>query len=203
MTTPRKRAAALLDEHGRTFADECGIRVGRGTPAVLWQLLVASTLLASRISHELAVRAAVAVRKDLPTAKRMTEAHRDVVVASLRRGHYLRVFRTAELLQDSAALVVSQYGGDLRRLRAEADGDLPRLTALLQELPGIGPVGVEIFLREVQVVWTELAPYAGERTLAQATVLHLPTDPHGLADLVDAADVPRLMAALVRSGLSS
>lgn len=201
MSTQADRARTLLDAHGQSFADEAGINVARGTPVVLWQLLVESLLLSSRISARLAVRATRQVKRELPTAQRIVDASAEQVHAVLERGDYLRTYRTADLLQASARHCLDTYGGDLRRLRQAAEGDPARAAELLQEFPGIGEVGAEVFLREVQVAWTELAPYAGSRALARAEALGLPADAVRLAALVDDADVVRLMAALVRSGL--
>ena len=39
---------------------------------------------------------------------------------------------------------------------------------------GVGDVGADIFLREVQVAWTEVAPFADERALGAARDLGLP-----------------------------
>ena len=199
------RAARLLAQDGRTFAEEAGVPVAKGTPSALWQLLLLSHLLSSRISAELGVRAARELRRAFPTAERLAGASHDDVHAALDRGDYLRKHRTATMLRDTAAHCLERWEGDLRRLRAEAgeaDDPAAEADALLQEFSGIGPVGAEVFLREVQVAWTELRPYAGSRALAQARAARLPTDPARLAALVDEDDVARLMAALVRRGLS-
>jgi hypothetical protein len=72
---------------------------------------------------------------------------------------------------------------------------------LLQEVPRIGPVGADIFCREVQGLWPELRPYFDERALATAESLDLPTTAEGLAGHVAPEDLPQLAAALVRAGL--
>ncbi len=67
---------------------------------------------------------------------------------------------------------------------------------------GIGNLGADIFLREVQLVWDELYPFADRKTLETATKLGLPETPDGLAALVSQKDFPHLVAALVRAGLA-
>lgn len=79
---------------------------------------------------------------------------------------------------------------------------MQRLGALLQEFNGIGEVGAEIFLREVQLIWTEVRPFAGRAAPAGARALGLPEDPARLAALAPADDPTRLMAALVRVDLA-
>src|SRR3546814_8670495 len=55
--TQQERAHALLREHGTTYADEAGVTL-RDEPSPLYQLLVLTTLSATRISAEIAVAAA-------------------------------------------------------------------------------------------------------------------------------------------------
>lgn len=201
MTTQKERARRLIGVGGTTFAEECGIPLAKNTPSALWQLLLASHLISARISTELSVQAARLLCKEFPTAERLAEADADTVYDALDRSDYLRKRRTTSMLRRTAELCRDRYQGDLRRLRDEG-GDAAQLSVSLQEFCGIGPVGAEVFLREVQAVWPEVAPFAGERALAQAKALSLPADADKLAELVEEpADVPRLMVALVRHGL--
>ncbi len=199
----RDTAAALVAEQGQTFAEEAGFDVAKGTPAPLFGLLVLSLLLSSRIQARLAVQAAVELRKArLTSAKALAEADAHDVWAALDRGDYLRKERTTSMLQDAARHGVERWGGDLRKLRAEAGGSAERAAELLEEFKGIGDVGAEVFLREVQVAWEELQPFVGSRAVAAAKDEGLPADAAKLARLVEPEDVARLSAALVRSGLT-
>jgi hypothetical protein len=72
----------------------------------------------------------------------------------------------------------------------------------LKEFKGIGDVGTDIFCREVQTVWDELFPFADKKALAAAQRLGLGDDAGALAKLVSRHDFPRLLAALIRTGLS-
>ena len=69
--------------------------------------------------------------------------------------------RTSTMLGNTSELLIGKYNGDLRKLRDEAKRDVKREHQLLQQFSGIGPVGADIFLREVQPVWDETYPYAG------------------------------------------
>ncbi|NED90185.1 endonuclease, partial [Streptomyces sp. SID11233] len=71
--------------------------------------------------------------------------------------------------------------------------------AELREFPGIGPAGVDIFLREAQDVWPEYAPHFDAKALQGAARLDLPQNPHRLARLTD--DPATFAAALVRAAL--
>jgi hypothetical protein len=124
-------------------------------------------------------------------------------VDALVRAHYRRYDEsTSTALGEGAQLVLDRYHGDLRRLRAAADGDPDRVRELLQEVPRIGPVGADIFCREAQGLWPELRPSFDRRARSAAAELGLPTSPDELAGLVDAEDLPRLAAGLVRAGLA-
>jgi hypothetical protein len=48
---------------------------------------------------------------------------------------------------------------------------------------GIGPVGADIFRREVQIVWDEAFPYADRRVLEVAKRLGLPRSAEELSKL--------------------
>lgn len=202
MVTQKHTAQVLLDRHGTTYAAEAGITL-RNTPAPLYQLLVLSLLLSARISADIAVRAARALSAaGFRTPEAMARATWQQRVDALGEGGYRRYDeRTSTMLGDGADLLRDRWRGDLRRLREEA-GSPEQIHAGLQEFPGIGPTGADIFCREVQGLWPELAPYLDKKTLDGAERLGLPTAPDRLARLVDAGDLPALAAACVRAALS-
>lgn len=200
--TRRETARALLDTHGQTYAAQAGIRL-RDTPQPLYQLLVLACLLSARIRASVAVDAAHELfEADMRTPRRMQDATWQQRVDALGAGHYRRYDEsTSTTLGKGAAFLRERYGGDLRRLREEADGDPERMAELLQELPGIGPAGAAIFLREVQGIWTELEPYLDGKAVQGAERLGLPTAPAQLAKLVSAQQLAVFAAALVRAAL--
>ncbi|MFF5717232.1 endonuclease [Streptomyces buecherae] len=203
---PGERATvhALLDTHGQTYAAEAGIRL-RDTPQPLYQLLVLADLLSARIRASVAVSTARALADaGLRDPRRMADASWRERVDALGEGGYRRYDeRTATQLGDGAELLRDRYGGDLRRMRREADGDVKKLRALLQEVPGLGPTGADIFLREVQRVWPEFAPYLDAKALRGAERLGLPDRPERLARLVPTEETAALAAGLVRAALDA
>ncbi|MFJ3335107.1 endonuclease [Streptomyces sp. NPDC086766] len=192
----------LVRAHGRTFAEEAGIPL-KDTPQPLYRLLVLAVLLSARIRGSVAIATARALYDaGLRDPHSMAGSGRQDRVDALGRGGYRRYDeRTATLLGEGAGLIAERWGGDLRRLRAEADGDLTKLRGLLREVPGLGPVGADIFLREVQRVWPETAPYLDAKALSGAERLGLPTDPGRLAETARGTDPAALAAALVRAAL--
>ncbi len=202
MAGPSRQAIvrALLERHGTTFAQELGIDLRRAGPSALFRLLVASLLFSARISQEIATAAARAFNdQGWTSAAKMAQTTWKQRVTTLNRSGYARYDeRTATMLGDTVELLQERYRGDLRRLRDEAQRDPARERELLKEFKGIGDVGVDIFFREVQVAWDELVPLTGRRALDVAQRLGLPGGARGLARLVDDADFPALVAALVR-----
>ncbi|MFD8236311.1 endonuclease [Streptomyces sp. NPDC059696] len=192
----------LLDAHGRTYAEEAGIGL-KDTPQPLYRLLVLSHLLSARIRGSVALATARSLHEaGLRDPRRMARASWQERVDALGRGGYRRYDeRTATQLGDGAELLVRRWGGDLRQLREEADGKVPELRRLLQEFPGVGPAGADIFLREAQGVWPEAAPYLDAKALQGAGRLNLPTDPERLAELAGDADPAVFAAALVRAAV--
>ncbi|MFF2145106.1 endonuclease [Kitasatospora sp. NPDC058190] len=199
----KKMTARLLREHGRTYAEEAGIRL-RNTPAPLYQLLMFTVLCSVRIKAEIAVAAARELFKaGFRSPGKMAGSDWQARVDALGRAHYVRYDEsTATALGDGAELVLDRWHGDLRKLRDEADGDIGKLRKLLQEVPRIGPVGADIFCREAQAIWPELRPYFDQRARKVAASLGLPRDPAALGDLAPGKAMARLASALVRVGLS-
>jgi endonuclease III len=190
----------LLDRFGQTYAEQAGIHLA-DKPSPLYELLVLATLLSARISGDVAVAAAKELfAAGYRTAQRMQEASWQDRVDALGRGHYRRYDeRTSTMLDESAALLLDRWQGDLRKLRDEAGGDAKQIRKLLTEFKGIGPVGADIFLREVQAVWPEVAPYLDGRVIRGAEKVGLPSDAHKLAELADSpVELARLSSALVR-----
>lgn len=205
MAKPSRKSLvkAVLDTHGRTFAEELRIPVAGNTPAPLFQLLYASLLLSARISADNAMSAARAlIEARLTTPRKMAEATwQDRVDVITWHGYKRYDERTSTMLGDTAERLLDVYRGDLRRLRDEAERDPAREKRLLQQFSGIGETGADIFLREVQVAWSEVYPFADARVLRGAERLGLGRTPRELAKLVRRQDFARFAAALVRVDL--
>lgn len=191
---------ALLERHGRTFAEEIGIAVEKNTPSPLFRLLCASLLFSTRISARIAVRAAKALSdQGWTTPQKMAGSTWEERARTLNEAGYARYDeRTSTMLGETAEMLLDRYGGDLRNLREEAGREPDEERRLLKRFKGVGDVGVDIFFREAQAAWDELFPFADRRALQGAKNLGLEDDPSSLARLVGNHDFPRLVAALVR-----
>lgn len=203
MAGERDTVRALLDRHGRTYAEQLGIDAAKGTPSPLFRLLCAAMLMSARIDAEIAVDAARNLAKrGWRSPAKLAESTWEQRVKALNEAGYARYQeRTATMLGELADHLLERWGGDLRKLRDAADRDPKTERKLLKEFKGMGDVGVDIFFREVQAAWDELAPFADRRALDAARRLKLPGDPDKLARLASKRDFPRLVAALVRTEL--
>jgi endonuclease III len=206
MTEPSKAAVAkvLLQRHGQTFAEELEIDVEENSPSALFRLLCAALLMSARISNRIAVQATKALAdQGWTTPEALGEAGWEARARALKESGYARYDeRTSTMLGDTVTLLLERYQGDLRNLRTAAERDPRRAHKLLKEFKGIGDVGANIFLREVQVAWDELFPFADQRTLEQAAELGLPGDVDALVNLAGKEDFPRLVAAVIRTRLA-
>lgn len=195
------RLDAVLARHGTSFAEEVGVDLRDPRPADLWSWYLACLLMSARISTDLAVRATRAYLDQIGRSVRATaEATWKQRVDVLNANGYARYDeRTSAMLGDTADAIEERYGGDLRRLREEADGDPDRVHRLLQQFKGVGRVGADIYCREVQVAWDELYPFVDPVAADVAASLGLGRTPKAVAGLVARTDLPRLLAALVRA----
>lgn len=193
---------ALLDRAGTTYAEQAGIRL-RNTPAPLYRLLVLAVLLSTRIRADIAVDAARALADaGMGTPEKMRAASWQQRVDALGRASYKRYDEsTATALGDGAELLRREYRDDLRALRDRAGGDPARIREALTAFPRLGPVGADIFCREVQDVWPSLRPAIDGKALDGARRLGLPDDPVELARLAPGTQLAPVAAALVRAGL--
>ncbi|RKN48543.1 hypothetical protein [Micromonospora endolithica] len=204
-TEDRKRLARRLAGEGRGFAEQYGFRV-TNNPSSLFQVLCLAVLLARRGDFRLAVDGGHALPANgwdsAARLARSTQTERARVLrGSGQRGD---VDALADTLGDLARTVVERYRGDLRRLRALAHHDPARERELLTALPGVDGEVADLFLREAQALWREVAPVADKRALTAARRLGLGRTADDLAALAGGGESERLawlVGALARVDL--
>lgn len=196
----------LLDRHGETFAHELGVELDRNTPAPLFRMLCLALLTSAPVGANQAMRACRALGKaGWTTPGKLAASRWEERVKVLNENGYARYDeKTASQLEVLTEHLRADYAGDLRKLRERANGDPGEARRLLKDFKGIGGVGADIFLREVQVCWEEIAPFADKMALKSSAKLGLGDDAKALAKLVDGDTTLfcRLVAALVRSQLA-
>jgi hypothetical protein len=128
MSDHKQITRRLLDMAGDTYASQAGIRLA-DKPSPLYQLLVLSVLLSTRIKADIAVAAAGELfSAKMKTPRKMVDATWQQRVDALGKGHYVRYDEsTATALGEGAQLLLDKYSGDLRKLRKAANGDVGKL----------------------------------------------------------------------------
>ncbi|BBY20513.1 endonuclease [Mycobacterium stomatepiae] len=191
----------VLKAGGRTYADEAGIRIS-DKPMPLFQLLVLCMLASKPIDAAIAMCGARELfETGLRTPKAVLAAERQTMISAFGRAHYVRYDESsATRLTEMAQRVSDEYFGDLREIAERSRHDAALAKRMLKDFKGIGDTGADIYLREVQDVWTWVRPYFDDRAIAAAKQLGLPADPVKLGALAPRANA-RLAAALVRASL--
>jgi endonuclease III len=188
----RRLARELLDRFGRGFAEACGFPV-TNSPSRLFQVLLLSVLTGGRGDYRKAVALARTLReRGWDSAVRMARSRHDQRIQVIRAAGRRDADAVATTIGDLAQAVVDRYGGDLRRLRREAGRDPSRERRLLTELPGVSDRVVDLFIRDVQVLWPELGPFADRRALAAARRLGLARSTAELAEVAGGGESERL-----------
>jgi len=140
----------------KSYSEELGLDLKKPEDRQSW--FFASVLFAKRISSSIALKTFKTFQEEgITTPKAMLDAGWHKLVQVLDAGGYVRYdFSTAStLLEISRALLYKH--GDLERIHAKARSPL-ELEALLMEFKGVGPVAVNIFLRELRGIWAMAAP---------------------------------------------
>lgn len=201
MSKPEQLVRRLLEVAGTTYAAEARIKLS-DKPMPLFQLLVLCMLASKPIDAAIAMTAGRELFKaGLRTPTAVLASDRQTMIDAFGRAHYVRYDESsATRLTDMAERVHHDYSGDLRELAGRSRPDIAAAKRMLKQFKGIGDTGADIYLREVQDVWTWVRPYFDERATATAKQLGLPTQPAKLGSLAP-KDNARLAAALVRASL--
>jgi len=156
---PSPASAAAL-RRSRLYSEELGIELSRNTEKELFKWFLASILFGARISESIARHTYQSfARYRLLDPRRILAAGWDFLVNPvLREGGYVRYDeKTAREVLDNCAMLIAEYRGSLRRLHAAAR-DSKDLEARLLHFYGVGPVTVNIFLRELRPYWKKSDP---------------------------------------------
>jgi len=179
-----KRAISKL----QSYSDELGLDLTKPEGRFKWFL--ASVLFAKRISAETAKETYLYFeQEELTSPDAILQAGWDRLVEVLDSGGYTRYdFSTARKLLGIAKTLKEKYG-NLERLHAESKSPSD-LENRLQEFKGVGPVCVNIFLRELRGIWEKAKPNPSPMAVLTAQRIGL-----------DLEDVERYESQLVRLNL--
>ncbi|NWF77078.1 MAG: hypothetical protein HXY36_00505 [Chloroflexi bacterium] len=170
-----------------TYPQELGLDIRQAEDRFKWFL--ASILFAKRISAKIAMATFKKFENaELTSPEAILAAGWDRLVEVLDAGGYVRYdFSTASALLEAMDKLLNAYGS-LEELYARAT-DSSDLENKLQQLKGVGPVAVNIFLRELRSVWPKASPRPSSLSLAVAQKLGI-----AASDL----QLPGVESALVR-----
>ncbi|MEA3345153.1 MAG: hypothetical protein U9Q78_02730 [Chloroflexota bacterium] len=170
---------ALLDRMGGRFSVSLGIDLDQGGSGEVFKWFLASVLYGARISETIATNTYREFeRRGILSPDRILETGWDGLVGILDSGGYVRYdFKTATKLLEVMGNLEERFDGDLNGLHAQAEGPHDLEEKLMDLGKGIGPVTVNIFLRELRDVWERAEPLpqrlavmaAGNLGLVQAT----------------------------------
>jgi len=151
---PRAEGTRAALERSLLYSEELGIDLVARSDAVYFHWFLASVLFGARISETTAKNTYRSfVRHGLTSPRKIIRAGWDFLVFPVMRdGGYVRYDgrKSDQVLRDCEALI-ADYSGSLRRLH-EAAGDARNLEERLLAFHGLGPVTVNIFLRESYVL---------------------------------------------------
>ena len=157
-----------------SYSSELGLNMCKPEDRFKWFL--ASLLFAKRISSEIAKETySYFEQEELTSPDALLEAGWDRLVKVLDAGGYTRYdFSTATNLLRIVKSLKEEYG-DLENLYSQSKSSTD-LEANLLKFKGIGPVGVNIFLRELRGIWEKAKPALSEAAIATAEKIGLSTE---------------------------
>jgi endonuclease III len=162
-------------KQGMLYSEELGIDLPRNNDAELFKWFLASVLFGARITETIARNTyRTFERYGLLDPQSILNAGWDFLVNPvMREGGYVRYDgKTSTEIFDNCRMLLDEYGGSLLRLHQQAR-DSRDLEARLQRFRGVGPVTVNIFLRELRPYWPKSNPAPLPLVIALARRFHL------------------------------
>jgi endonuclease III len=147
-------------ERNPLYSEELGIDLAKRSDAEYFRWFLASLLFGARISETTAKNTYRSfMRHGLTNPHKILEAGWDFLVYPvMREGGYVRYDgrKSTQVLRD-CEMLIADYGGRLSRLH-ETARDARDLEERLLAFYGVGPVTMNIFLRELRPFWAKANP---------------------------------------------
>jgi hypothetical protein len=178
------------------YSEELGILLKRKQEEEDFKWFLASVLFGGRIAETIAKHTYRAFeRYGLLTPQTIVDAGWDFLVNPImREGGYVRYDgRKSDQIVRNCTMLLERYGGSLRQLHARAT-DSRELEQCLLAFYGIGPVTVNIFLRELRPYWRKADPEPLPVVLEIARTLELDLSAYNRKTMTFA----RIEAGLIR-----
>lgn len=159
--------AKLVKNLGGTYASALGIKLASMESEEVFKWFLTSVLFGARIGEGIVMKTYKKFEKaGVLSPEAVLKTGWQGLVDILDRGGYVRYdFKTATKLLEVTQALKEKYEGDLNRLHffAEDERDLEKKLQGLGR--GIGPVTVNIFLREMRDLWEKAEPPLAESAL--------------------------------------
>lgn len=178
------------------YSEDLGINLAAGKDPEFFKWFLASLLFGGHISETIAAHTYTAFRRHrLLRPRRILNAGWSYLVDPImREGGYVRYDgrKSEQILRDCEKLV-TDYRGSLKELHAQAK-DSRDLEEQVQAFYGVGPVTMNIFLRELRPYWRKADPNVLPIVREQALELGIDLDAFGRKTLTFA----RIESGLIR-----
>jgi len=169
----------LIKTYGKLYSAELGINLKTGKENEIFKWFLASILFGKRIGENIAANTyREFVKAGIITPKAILKAGWDKLVKILDDGGYVRYdFSTAIRLLEISKKLLIDYKGKVTNIHEKAV-DAKDLEKRLEEFKGIGPITVNIFLRELRHIWKKADPelLAIVRKVAKKFKIKLPAE---------------------------
>ncbi len=169
----------LVSEWGGCYSEQLGIRLNSLDAREIYKWLIAAILYGAPIAEKIATRTWQVLERDaILTPESMIRTGWDSLVAVLDQGGYARYdYKTATKLLAVSQTLLDRYAGNLNQLHAAASNDDDLEQRIMSLGKGVGPVTLQIFLRELRGRWSKATPLLAQLAFDAAQVLgFLPKD---------------------------
>jgi len=190
----------LNEQYGYTFAQRLCISLKENTSEALFKLLLASFLFSICVNWKTMAKTYQEFdKRGLTMPENLLNMDFNMILFVLDSAGYYREDKiAADMLPDIARAVLERYNGDLRNLRMRAEQMPAKERRLLEEFKGIDDISADFFFQELQLIWDELYPTAGELALIGARHLGFTPDAKVLTQLVSKTEYPKLIVSLMQ-----
>lgn len=173
-----KKPELIALKQSPLYAEDLGIDLSKNKDEEIFKWFLASILYGKRISETIASHTYNAfARHGLLTPEKILDAGWNFLVHTvMREGKYIRYDEsTSRKLLRICESLIQNYQGSLKKLHQKAS-DSRDLEKRLDDFYGIGPVTVNIFLRELRPWWEKSDPEPLPVIYKLARKLNIPID---------------------------
>ena len=165
-----KKEQFLIKNFGKLYSEELGINLKSNREDEIFKWFMASILFGKRINETIAKNTyKVMIKYKLTNPRAILKfGWFRLVRKVMREGGYVRYDgMTSQYLLDICRKLIEDYGGKVKNIEKKAKSS-KNLERRLLEFRGIGPMTINIFLRELRGIWKKANPEIGKYSLLAA-----------------------------------